>query len=150
MKKTWFLLAALSLMSVVPALAGDLIDNKDWTVTDNVTGLMWQQTEGGSMTWEEALAYCEGLSLAGSADWRLPNVKELESLTDDSRYQPAIDTTFFPDVVSNLYVAPYYWSSTSGDFNTSSSTPYAWNVYFHDGNVLSSSKTNNFYVRCVR
>ncbi|MDF1579125.1 MAG: DUF1566 domain-containing protein, partial [Desulfobulbales bacterium] len=108
MKNTLFLLAALSLLPVVPALAGSFTDHGDATVTDGATGLMWQRTEGGEMDWESALAYCEGAALAGYSDWRLPNVKELESLTDDSRDNPAIDPTFFPDTY-----ASYYWSSTS-------------------------------------
>ena len=62
-----------------------LVDNGDGTVTDNRTGLIWQQGEPGAMTWNSALTYCEGLSLAGSTDWRLPNIKELESLVDETR-----------------------------------------------------------------
>jgi len=46
-------------------------DNGDGTVTDNVTGLMWQQGEVGSMNWEDAITCCEALSLAGYTDWRL-------------------------------------------------------------------------------
>ena len=71
-----------------------------------------------------ALSYCEGLPLGGKTDWRLPNIKELESLTDDARYNPAIDTNFFP----NAY-ASYYWSSTTVR-RLSGQRGY---VDFHDG-----------------
>ena len=58
------------------------IDNGDGTVTDNGTGLMWQQaTAPGTYTWEQALVYCENLDLANHTDWRLPTVKELGLLS---------------------------------------------------------------------
>lgn len=119
-------------------------DNNDGTVTDHKTGLIWQQGEPGKMDWGSALSYCEGLSLAGHSDWRLPDVKELESLTDYSKSDPdpAIDTNFFPNV--NL---SWYWSSTTG---ASEPTSGAWNVYFSDGGFGGYGKDNNGYVRCVR
>ncbi|MEI6209008.1 MAG: DUF1566 domain-containing protein [Desulfuromonadales bacterium] len=90
------------------ASAAVLTDNGNKTVTDGKTGLVWQQEEPGAMTWGNALTYCEGLTLAGQSDWRLPNIKELEALTDDAKYSPAIDKTYFP--YAN---ASYYWSSTT-------------------------------------
>ncbi len=50
------------------SMAGDLTDNGNGTVTDSGTHLVWQQGESGTMTWETALTYCEGLSLAGNTD----------------------------------------------------------------------------------
>ena len=65
-------------------------DNGDCTVTDNVTGLIWQQEDDDvTKTWEEALAYCETLTLAGPTDWRLPDIKELMSIVDNTRNNPA-------------------------------------------------------------
>ena len=90
-------------------------DNEDGTVTDNSTGLMWQQatatggTSGNYLTWKDALSYCDNLSLGGHTDWRLPNFKELQSLVDFSRYKPSINTNYFPDTNPNNY----YWSSTT-------------------------------------
>ena len=43
--------------------AVSLTDNGDGTVTDNITGLEWQKTDGGEMTWENAGSYCENLLL---------------------------------------------------------------------------------------
>ena len=90
---------------------GNFTDNSNGTVTDNKTGLMWQQGEGGSTTWDSALSYCEGLSLGGHSDWRVPDIKELASISDDTRRNPAIDTayfTYFPEPPTT-----YYWSSTT-------------------------------------
>jgi len=138
--KTLILALCFLLFTFINVMAGDFTDNGDGTVTDNNTGLIWQQGEGGQKTWEDAISYCEGLSLAGYTDWRLPNIKELESITDDTLYDPAIDTNFFPDAY-----ASYYRSST----NFASSSSDVWSVYFINGFVYYYSKAGNDYVRCV-
>jgi len=131
---------------VIPALAGSqeprFTDHGDGTVTDNATGLMWQQTDDDlSRDWEDALAYCEELDLAGYADWRLSDVKELRSIVDNTRWDPAIDTAYFPGTNPS-----YYWSSSSN-----ASDPYgAWRIYFLGGYVGYYDKASNQYVRCVR
>ena len=117
-------------------------DNSDGTVTDTSTGLMWQQTASSNgMTWELSLAYCEGLNLGGHTDWRLPTIKELLSLVDYSRYNPAINTTYFPNTVSS-----FYWSSTTFAFGTDG----AWGVGFYYGHDHMNNKNNSYYVRAVR
>ena len=123
--------------------SANLVDNSDGTITDARTDLVWQKQDGGiARTWQAALDYCNGLSLAGHTDWRLPNVKELESITDDSRHDLAIDPIFSG-------TSSDYWSST-----TSANHPdpdYAWNANFNGGFVSSSPKRNDYdYVRCVR
>lgn len=115
-------------------------DNGNGTVTHNDTKLMWQQGEGGEMTWESALTYCKGLSLAGYNDWRLPNIEELKSIIDVEE-EPTINKTHFP----NTY-ADSYWSSTTYENLYSS----AWFVYFKSGSYRSHDKSFNCYVRCVR
>ena len=57
---------------------------------------MWQKTDGGEMTFEKALVYADTLTLGGFTDWRLPNVKELQSLNDESLVAPSLDTNSFP------------------------------------------------------
>jgi len=139
--KTLILTLCFLLFAYVDVMAGDFTDNGDGTVTDDNTGLVWQEGEGGQKTWEDAISYCEDLSLAGYTDWRLPNIKELESITEDTLYNPAIDTNFFPDAN-----ASYYWSSTT-NANYSS---VAWLVNFGSGRVDDGGKAGNAYVRCVR
>ncbi|MBF0353512.1 MAG: DUF1566 domain-containing protein [SAR324 cluster bacterium] len=112
------------------------------TVLDKSRGLLWQQTDDGNRrTWEGALSYCEGLDLGGYNDWRLPNIKELESITDDTRLSPAINVTYFPTTKSSNY-----WSSSTYAYNTSN----AWYVNFNGGYVFNFSKPDSYYVRCVR
>ena len=82
--------------------------NGDGTVSDLVTGLMWQQDPGETMTYDHAAAGADSFSLAGYTDWRFPTIKELYSLiqfdsTDVSRCAdegtctaiPFIDTNYF-------------------------------------------------------
>jgi len=74
-------------------------------VTDNVTGLMWQDSlEAKTVTsyWEEAINYCNNLNLGNYTDWRLPTTKELTYLIDKGVGErllngvgvQAIDSTF--------------------------------------------------------
>lgn len=91
------------------------MDNGDGTVTDNATGLMWQQEDdGNTYNWKDALAYATNSELAGYTDWRLPNTKELQSIVDyDKTTFPAIDEDFF--VCTND--DSWFWTSTTqGDF----------------------------------
>jgi hypothetical protein len=117
------------------------IDNLNGTVTDNTTGLTWQQEDQSLMLWNSALSYCEGLSLGGHTDWRLPNVKEIESLTDDTRISPAIDSIYFPN---------YYWGGHRTSTTVSTETGFSWGVVFNYGGIGMNDKSGNTYVRCVR
>ncbi len=113
------------------------------TVSDQARGLMWQQADDGAKkTWEQALAYCEGLILGGFGDWRLPTVKDLTSIEDFSRY-PVGDPTFFPTAKPSDY-----WSSTT----VQSAPTTAWQASFLDGRVGPGldKTTAAAYVRCVR
>lgn len=121
--------------------AGSLTDNGNGTVTDSGTHLMWQQGENSSMTWDAALTYCEGLSLATYTDWRLPNHKELTTLVDDTKVVNAINTTMFPGANSSGY-----WSSTT----LPSITSTAFCVDFYYGGPSNPDKTSTHYARCVR
>jgi Protein of unknown function (DUF1566) len=67
-------------------------DNDDGTVTDRITGLMWQQDPGDKMSYSQAVAGADGFSLAGHDDWRLPTIKELYSLIQFSGEDPSGET----------------------------------------------------------
>lgn len=125
-----------------PLAFGQFKDNLDGTISDLTTGLMWTQSEAPLMTWKEALEYCEKLSAAGQSDWRLPNIRELQSLVDDSRREPSIDKTYFPGCRLSMY-----WSST-----TYVRAPrFAWYVRFDDGRSHAGGhKARKYSVRAVR
>lgn len=100
----------------------DFVDNKDGTVTDNATGLTWQQSDSlKGMNWQQALVYANDLQLGGHDDWRLPTAKELQSIVDYSRApsvtnSPAIDPVFFTTSIKNEAGEkdyPYFWTSTT-------------------------------------
>ncbi len=116
-------------------------------VTDAITQLQWQDNEvvkTAKGTWAEAIDYCENqLALGGYDDWRLPNIKELNSIKDRTWFDPAIDTGTFVNAFSS-----YYWSSTTD----ASSSYIAWHADFKGGGSFSQYgyKDSNFYMRCVR
>jgi hypothetical protein len=127
-------------------------DEGDGAVTDNLTGLIWLKNANcfGMRTWEQALSDANGL-MTGSCglsdgsvptDWRLPNVKELLSLTDFGLWSPAIPNGHpFSSVQSSLY-----WSSS-----TFVATPtQAWNVNFNFGGATGTDKLGTLFVWPVR
>ncbi len=124
-------------------------DNRNGTVTDNVTGLMWQQSlDGIQRSWSDAGAYCSSLATAGYSDWRLPSVMELQSIVDYSIAYPGptTNTTYFPNLVSNPTTYLWDWSSNSNvsGNGTAGSMDYS-------GGVLGySSASSPLSVRCVR
>ena len=110
-------------------------------VSDSVSSLQWQDNATpSSKTWQDAIDYCERLSLDEHSDWRLPNINELLSMVDNTKYNPAIR-----DIFVN-FTSDYYWSSTTNAGGTS----YAWRVHFSSGFSRYGTKTNEYYVRCVR
>jgi len=111
-------------------------------VYDNNTGLMWQQTiPTSTYTWEDSVSYCDGLTYAGYSDWRLPTTLEFLTIVDNSRYNPAIDTTYFLDTPHG-----FWSSSTIGDKDSDS----AYTVDFVVGGITGYAKLNRRSVRCVR
>jgi hypothetical protein len=118
------------------------------TVTDNKTKLVWQQTAPSSIyPWVgvggSAKDYCQtlGATLSGPG-WRLPTIKELQTIVDESRSRPSIDLSAFP-----MAPAAVFWSSSLVAGSSS-----AWAVDFGDGStikiVLGMGRLNA--VRCVR
>ena len=120
-------------------------DNGNGTITDYNIGLTWQKEDDDvAKDWSSASSYCESLILGGAMDWRLPNIKELQSIVNFETSYPAIDPAFFPNTKSLNTTA--YWSSTTFVEDATN----AWLVPFHSGFVWNNSGGNNCYVRCVR
>lgn len=128
------------------------VDNGDYTVSEQTTGLMWMRetgdfdgdgwvTEDDRTNWQSALAFCQDLIYSGYDDWRLPDINELQSLVYLDAGSPSIDPAFF-------CVNDNYWSNS-----TYANPASAWYVYFRDGKTNYWSKTTtdlSLYVRCVR
>ncbi len=124
------------------------IKNGNGTVTDTVTGLMWQQTDGGEMTIEKATLYCDTLTLGGFTDWRLPSAHEAFSILNQGVTNPALDVNIFTKTA-----AEYWWSS---DFQANDNTRvWVTNSGGGIGNhlkteTISAGGTKKIHVRAVR
>ena len=139
-------------------------DDGDHIVSDNITGLEWQDdlaaktvtkqwltttnyddcSDNGNncenTSGDTATTYCAALSLGGHEDWRLPTRKELVGLADYGQTNPAMSPVF-ENVASN-----YYWSSTT----YAGASSNAWYVRFNSGFQYDYYKSDSLYVRCVR
>jgi|GEM_PF-346405 hypothetical protein len=142
------------------------VDNGDGTVTDLVTGLMWQQAYSGKMSQSQAASSASSFSLAGYSDWRLPTIKELYSLIDfsgedvsvesTSADNPFIDTDYFDFVYGNTSagerIIDSQWATTSIYVSGGNQM---FGVNFADGRIKGYGTTSprgemQFYVRYVR
>jgi hypothetical protein len=111
------------------------------TVEDTATGLSWQRSVADeNHDAQGALSYCAGLELAGNG-WRLPTIKELHTLVDETRTKPAIDPKAFPGTPP----AHFWTSSAVAGFSS-----YAWAINFADGTDIWHPRENRHLVRCVR
>lgn len=139
----------------------DFIDNGDSTVSDRATGLMWAQNDNGKgLDWENALIYAENSNLAGYTDWRLPNVKELQSIVDYNyapgaqnieNEGPAINPLFSCTEILNEAKQKdygYYWTSTSAQFTSGEAYFYAWYIAF--GRAVNQEGTDFHGAGAVR
>lgn len=103
----------------------DFVDNRNGTITDKATGLMWQQDDSKTaLNWEKTLAWVQQKNsekYLGYNDWRLPNVKELQSIVEYTR-APSVTNSAAIDPLFNCSTItdeggeknyPFYWSSTT-------------------------------------
>lgn len=156
------------------SLSSRFADNGDGTVTDNLTGLIWLKkgdcdsfysgdTTDTTRSWADAISavnklangYCGLTDASQAGNWRLPNVKELQSLIDygqGGNYNPAIpqNSPFY-----HFGTYPDYWSSTSTMVGGFSFVPmpetYAWCVNFVDGGTVKYfDKTGSHAIIAVR
>ena len=160
------------------------IDNGDGTVSDKITGLTWQQSPDTNqnaqidaddkLSLSEAQQYCDDLNLAGSTDWRLPDIKQLYSLIDFSGVDPGgydgsdrsglvpfIDTAYFDfgygdidageRIIDAQYATTTLYVSTTGIAGDET----MFGVNFADGRIKGyplsrQGQDNTFYVICTR
>ena len=113
------------------------------TVYDTKTKLTWQQTvPSTAYTWANAKTYCAGVGASlGGTGWRLPTLKELQTIVDYSQSNPSIDSTAFPSTP-----AAWFWSSSP----LAGSSSFAWLVYFGNGSAYYDGVSATDSVRCVR
>jgi len=126
------------------------MDNKDGTVTDNLTGLIWLKNTKcfGLMDWEGARLAAKHLKNgdcgpdpalilsdgSSAGHWRLPTMRELCTLIDYSKRNPALSNGhMFSD-----FSPGYYWSATTFDYHSG----MAWIVYFESGTTCYEDVTN--------
>jgi hypothetical protein len=141
-------------------------DNGDDTITDRNTNLTWEKLsedgsihdQGNAYTWADAFAvHVAGLNeanFAGHNDWRLPNVKELQSVVNYENFAPSVSTAFNNNCVAgatvltgSCTVGNGYWTSTTYTY----APPGAWFINFIDGGVNVGTKSSFFIqVRAVR
>lgn len=132
----------------------DFTLHDDGTVTHHKTGLMWMRCaqgqnwngadctgSGQTQAWVDALRAVDGFSFAGHSDWRLPDIKELDSIIEQACINPAINATVFPATSS-------YWFWSASPF--AGSEYYAWIVDSYDGSNNVYAKSDTGHVRLVR
>jgi hypothetical protein len=128
-------------------------NNGDGTVTDQSSGLVWMRCAAGQsgndcaegvysiLPWQNAVDYCDGLTLAGHNDWRLPSREELRPIAGTAAGYPTTHQRAFPGTPSTLL-----WTSS---FNVSNPEG-AWAIGLQDGYVDYGFKTNKYSAKCVR
>lgn len=142
------------------------IDHGDGTVTDIRTGLMWRQCSEGLSgagctigsaeihTWADALVEAASSEFAGYSDWRVPNVRELLSLMEECRSEPAINIRFFPNTpgadAPPVFGSAFWTSSLSTGAGQAGAQNFSYAVNFVYGNSADAERGSRFYVRLVR
>jgi len=124
------------------------VDNRNGTITDNETLLMWQKSGTREMvSWKKAPEYIDRLNnrkFAGYADWRLPTLEELLTLTEPRHSR------------QGLYISSFF-SQKQGIVGSSDTCTYdgknlPWYISFLRGisNCISYNLIDEFHVRAVR
>jgi uncharacterized repeat protein (TIGR01451 family) len=129
----------------------DFVDNKDGTVTNTKTGLTWQRCavgqtlnggycDGTAATYKQADAAKLTSDLGGQTDWRLPSLRELQTIVDYST-NPSTSSIIFPDTPKTQF-----WTTTP----KAEVTDNFWYVAFDYGSSSFTSKTTAYSARLVR
>jgi hypothetical protein len=130
-------------------------DNGDGTITDNVTGLIWQQDMGDKITFSEAITKADTMTSGGFDDWRVPTIKELYSLmlftgsngdgTDENTYVLFIDINYFLQPFGDQsngerLIDAQTWSATEYVGTTMNGNATVFGVNFIDGRIKGYPK----------
>jgi hypothetical protein len=142
-----------------PGLAQETQARRYWV--DPSTELMWAGKDNGKdVNWRNAIDYCGGLRLAGSSDWRLPTIDELEGIYEKNAKAPgeiprtrkrdAFPYTF--DIKGNIFLTGNPWSSSRIDDNPGHPPECGWFVYFNQGSRIYEKLSDSHSKRalCVR
>lgn len=128
--------------------------NGDGTLSDTRTGLTWMQCSVGQtwlngacigdaseLNWQQALQFAHGFQFANQDGWRLPNLKELATITERACVRPAINESLFPNTPSDDF-----WSSTPSAMDPAR----AWVVAFFNSSNSLKQKDLFVFARLVR
>jgi hypothetical protein len=149
-----------------------ILNNSQGTAFDKKTGLTWMRCvlgqnwnsatrscsgdSVGPITWQDALSAAETAVFAGFSNWRLPNIKELNSIVEKRCISPAINLTLFPLDTSTPYK---FWSGTVYGGGMSSGSAWIVDYGMFNGtngadnmweNGLNGFDTHGYGVRLVR
>jgi len=115
------------------------------TVHDSKNKLRWQDTKDNvylRLSHEDAIKYCQDLTLAGVSDWYLPSRDEYKTIIDKTRKDENQINKIF-----KFNLRDHYWI---GETTWRSFGKYAYYVFFTSGNIYYENKTYKKFVRCVR
>jgi len=152
-----------------PANEPSYTDNGDGTVTDNVTGLMWQRQMGEKISFDDAAKKAKASRVGGHTDWRVPTIKELFSLIDYTGRAAGeragtlyLDTKYFEQPLGDAAkgerpIDAQTWSSTQYVGRTMHNDETVFGVNFIDGRIKGYPKFDprthepkKMYFRLVR
>ncbi|MBW2343529.1 MAG: DUF1566 domain-containing protein [Deltaproteobacteria bacterium] len=143
----------------VPGRGKDrFVDNRDGTITDKMTNLMWIKNGWrldfvSASQWPDAVKKCQKFKHGGYTDWRLPTIEEWKSLLDTKKQCPALVE---PNPFENMIVHMPYWSETEfiyGKKYTCIKTAcpiHAYTVLLYFGNVNHQNKKKRAFILPVR
>ena len=106
-------------------------------ILDRKTGLIWMRQVKTDLTFSQAFEYADSVSMETGLAWRVPTYKELASLVDRSRHNPA---SSFPDMPSD-----WFWSSTSLE-----RPEFTFHINFESGFDSNVQLNGRYAARLVR
>jgi len=138
-------------------MVGRFIDNRDGTITDTKTNMMWIKNGWrldffSAVSWWNANKKCEVFRVGGYTDWRLPTIHEWETLIDTDHQYPAL---IEPNPFENIIAHMPYWSKTDFTYSSGSSfnveRPFqAYTVMLFSGTINHQKKNENAFILPVR